>query len=76
MPNSTVGLALNALQMWKDEADCSGLVMWRERIVMIGFQHVDVLQLMEYEIAAGQGRLGEWVKEDLVNIKICSIEIK
>jgi len=40
--------------MWKHEveADCGGFVMGRERIVMIGFQNVDVLKLMEYEIEA------------------------
>jgi len=27
-------------------ADCRGLIMWRERIVKIGFQHVDVLKLL------------------------------
>jgi len=34
------------------------MVMWRERIVMIGFQHVAVLKLKEYELEAGVGRLG------------------
>jgi len=29
------------------EADCGGLVMLRERIVMIGFQYVEVLKLEE-----------------------------
>jgi len=46
--NSTVSLALNALQMREDVADCGGLVMRRERIVLIGFQDIEVLKLMEY----------------------------
>jgi len=37
--NSTVGLALNALQTWYDKADCGGLVMCRERIL---FQRAEV----------------------------------
>jgi len=51
-------LALNASQIWLDEAVCGGLVMWRDRIVMIGFQRVDVFKLMEQEIEAGVGSLG------------------
>jgi len=33
-------------------------LMWRERIMLIEFQHVDVLKLKEYEMEAGIGRLG------------------
>jgi len=49
VPYSTVRLALNALQVWLDEADCSGLVILRESIVMIGFRYVDVLKLTKWK---------------------------
>jgi len=55
--SAELNLVLNALQMWKDEADCGGLVMWREMIAMIGFQHLEVLKLMEQDIEPGVGRL-------------------
>jgi len=30
-----------------DERDCGGLVMWRERILLVCHQRVEVLKLME-----------------------------
>jgi len=56
--NSRLGLNADVVK----RSYCDGLVMRRKRIVMIWFQHVDVLKLMEYK--AGVGRLWDECVKD------------
>jgi len=47
--------------------------MWREKIVMIGFEHAEVLKLMEQQIQAEVGRPGMMsVKKDFVELGLVS----